>query len=116
MKRYDKEKEIINGVSFWEVNSKYSVKDILVNILSHKNRDKTLIFIQNDRGVYKISARRQDKTVDLPNLLGELLNGFENSSSGGHIPAAGGGFPEKYLDEFKRRLKEIPEQKVKEKP
>ncbi len=116
LKRYDKEKEIINGVSFWEVNSKYSVKDILVNILSHKNRDKTLIFIQNDRGVYKISARRQDKTVDLPNLLGELLNGFENSSSGGHIPAAGGGFPEKYLDEFKRRLKEIPEQKVKEKP
>ena len=105
LKRYDKEKEIINGIYFWEVSSKYPIKDILVNILSHKNMDKTLIFIQNDKGIYKISARRQDKTVDLPKLLGKLLEGFESSSSGGHIPAAGGGFPAKYLEEFKIRLK-----------
>lgn len=105
--KYESEKEIINGIYYWEVVSKYPVKDILANIMSSKNPDKTFIFVQSENGMCKISARRQDRNVDLPKFLGKLLEGFENSSSGGHIPAAGGGFPEKYLSEFKKRLAKV---------
>ena len=52
----------------------------------------------------EISSRRQDGKVNLPQLLNKCITGFPNSEAGGHIKAAGGTFPEEYLEEFKKRL------------
>jgi len=37
-------------------------------------------------------------------MLKKCVEGFEEANAGGHDRAAAGGFPVKYLDEFKARL------------
>lgn len=105
--RFSKESLIIGGVYFWEINSKYPVKDIVVNILSMEKPDTTFIVAEKRGEYYKISARRQNKDVDLPKLMKYLTQGFRNSSAGGHIPAAGANFPSEYYEEFKKRLRNL---------
>lgn len=105
--RFSKESVIFKGNYFWELSAKFPVKDIVVNILSSKKSDTTFI-IAEGRGEYcKVSARRQDGKVNLPVMLKNLTSGFNNSSAGGHIRAAGANFPSKYLEEFKKRLREM---------
>ena len=107
---FEKEKNVYGkneDIYFWEFETKFHIKPIVSTILSFKNPDKTFIFISSRDEGYSISARRQDKKVDLPKLLKKLLKGFEDSSSGGHIPAAGGYFLKKDLPEFRKRLEEI---------
>jgi single-stranded DNA-specific DHH superfamily exonuclease len=105
--RFSKESLIIGGVYFWEINSKYPVKDIVVNILSMEQPNTTFIVAERRGNYYKISARRQNKDVDLPKLMKYLTQEFKNSSAGGHIPAAGANFPVEYYEEFKKRLRNI---------
>ncbi len=105
--RFSKESLIIGGVYFWEINSKYPVKDIVVNILSMEQPNTTFIVAEKRGEYYKISARRQNKDVDLPKLMKYLTQGFRNSSAGGHIPAAGANFPNEYYEEFKKRLRNL---------
>jgi nanoRNase/pAp phosphatase (c-di-AMP/oligoRNAs hydrolase) len=40
----------------------------------------------------------------LGEVLKKCIEGFEDSTAGGHDRAAGGDFPKKYLEEFKSRL------------
>ncbi len=107
MKKFEEESEVINGVSFWNVYSKFHVEQILINILSSKYPSRTFMFVSSNENRIKLSARRQDRKVDLPALLKKLLSGFKDSSSGGHIPAAGASFRKEDLEEFKERLREI---------
>jgi len=107
-KKFDEEKTEITDGYFWELKEKrFPIKSIVSNIISSKDTHKTFIILVNRETNYEISARRQDKTVDLPNLLRSLISGFENSSAAGHIPAAGGNFPVTYYQEFKKRLKNL---------
>ncbi len=106
-KSFWEEKKVFGDIYFWKFEPRYGVKSIIINIVSKKEKDKTFIFISPHDGKYTISARRQDGKVDLPKFLKKLLEGFENSNAGGHIPAAGGYFPKKYLGEFEKRLEEL---------
>ncbi|MEK6911075.1 MAG: DHHA1 domain-containing protein [Nanoarchaeota archaeon] len=107
LERFSKESLIIGGVYFWEISSKYPVKEIVVNILSMEQPNTTFIVAEKRGEYYKISARRQNKNVDLPKLMKYLTQGFKNSSAGGHIPAAGANFPSEYYEEFKKRLRNL---------
>lgn len=107
LESFARENIIIGGVYFWEVSSKYPVKDILVNILSMEKPDTTFIVSEKKGNYYKISARRQNKNVDLPKLMKYLTQGFKNASAGGHISAAGANFPAEYYEEFKKRLRNL---------
>ncbi|MDO8563436.1 MAG: DHHA1 domain-containing protein [Nanoarchaeota archaeon] len=107
LERFSKESIIIGGVYFWEISSKYPIKEIVVNILSMENPNTTFIVAEKRGNYYKISARRQNKNVDLPKLMKYLTQGFKNSSAGGHIPAAGANFPSEYYEEFKKRLRNL---------
>lgn len=97
-------KEDIREGYYMEFNSRFPVEALVVNILSAGTPNKTFIVAQEQGGYLKISARRQDGKVNLPELLRSLVNGFEESTAGGHIKAAGASFPVKYRDEFKKRL------------
>jgi len=106
IERFDKEKEIYGEIYFWEFNPKFGIKSIVCTLVSAREYNKAFIFISSSEKYYLISARRQDKKQDMGKLLEELTEGFEDSSAGGHIPAAGSHFLKKDLAEFKKRLGE----------
>jgi single-stranded DNA-specific DHH superfamily exonuclease len=106
-KQFEKEKEFMKWGYFWCFESKFGIDSILISNLSRNVKDKTFIFVFMDQKYCFINARRQDGKVDLPNLLRDLIRGFDDSSAGGHLKASGGNFPRKYLEEFKKRLKEM---------
>lgn len=102
-----KEKRKINGGYFFEIHSSFPVREVVINELSTKENNKTFIITEVQEKYYMISARRQDKKVDLPDIIKKLINGFEDSNSGGHIPAVGGHIPLRYVEEFKLRLRNL---------
>jgi len=104
--KFEKEKDEINDGYFWEFSSIYPVKSIVGTIISYKYFNKTVL-IAEKRDKYYLSARRQDKKVEMNKLLQKLTLGFENSDAGGHIPAAGGHILLKDAEEFKKRLKNL---------
>ncbi len=95
---------------FHFIVSKYNLASKVASILSDRElREGVIVFaseLENKKGIIKISARGQKGDIDLGKLLKKCIREFENSSAGGHIRAAAGTFPEKYLNEFKKRLLE----------
>jgi single-stranded DNA-specific DHH superfamily exonuclease len=106
-KLFNKQREIIGDIYFWIINPKYDVREIVVNSLSRLEKDKVYIVAQRRGRFYHISARRQDKKINLPEMLRSLTKGFQEATAGGHIPAAGCLVLSKDIDEFRERLKKI---------
>jgi len=102
--KFKSEREEFEEGYLFEFESKFPVKSIVASILSGKEFNKTLVILEIRNGLYTVSVRRQDKRVDCDEFLKSLLNGLENASGGGHIPAAGGHFMKKDLPEFRKRL------------
>ena len=89
------------------VDPKFGSISTVISKVSHNNPDKIFVIVSNsgtNDGFVKVSSRAQSGKVDLNLLLKRCVEGFENSSAGGHVKAAAGSFPEKYLEEFKKRL------------
>lgn len=93
----------------FEIEPKYNVKSFVVNQLSIKYPEKTLIVLQYISGEERIwfSARRQDFKVKMNELLENAVQGIPNSSGGGHIPAAAGSIPKEFREQFKENVKKI---------
>jgi len=104
VKQFKEKKEIIEQGYLYEISPKFPVAPIVSAILSEKEKNKLFLVVTNESSICKISARRQDKKLDCGVFLKEILKGFKNSSSGGHISAAGGHFMKKNLPEFRKRL------------
>jgi single-stranded DNA-specific DHH superfamily exonuclease len=98
-------KEDIKEGYYMEFQSKFPVEALVVNLLSAGNPNKTFIVSQEKDGLVKVSSRRQDGKVNLPELMRSLIVGFEKGSAGGHVKAAGASFPIIYKEEFLKRLK-----------
>lgn len=100
---------------FYYATPKYSISSAVVSSISQQEvPNKTLIFVSDDlsmKGFIKMSARNQTGKIKLGSVLKKCVEGFEKANAGGHDKAAAGGFPVKYLDEFKERL--IMELKIK---
>lgn len=107
IKRFEKEKQEINGKIIWIFGPKFDIGSKMCNILSKKDEKKTFIFLRHNEKYYFVSARRQDRKENMVELLQKLVLGFEDSSAGGHIPAAGGHFLKKDLEKFKENLKRL---------
>jgi len=88
----------------YEMTSEYRVHSPLSTILGLKYPHKTIIIINKTHPQISASARRGDKKIAVNVLLEKAIKGFPHSNAGGHIPAAGAGFPRKYLETFKERL------------
>jgi single-stranded DNA-specific DHH superfamily exonuclease len=107
--RFEKEKKVYgNGeVYFWEFSPEFYVKSIMINGLSAKYKDKTIIIVENNGHYYEVSARRQDGKVNLVELLKRLTYGFIEVTSGGHFCAAGATILPRDIDEFKERIRRL---------
>lgn len=105
LKDFEKQKKEFPGGYYFQFEPKFKVSSLVNNLISQKYPDKTLVFIRRELDGYVISLRRQDSEEDMNMFVRKLLEGFEKSSGGGHVPAAGGYFPAEYILEFKKRLR-----------
>lgn len=101
---FENSKESHGDIIFYEFNPSYPITSALINILSVKNRDKTLIFMTNRKGLIHISSRSQNSRHDCPALLRKGIEDIPRSTAGGHSKAAGARFPSEYLSKFKSNI------------
>lgn len=107
IEEFKTEKEEFSSGYFWLPKHKSKVGSIISTLISSENYHKSILIIKEDDDTCGVSARRQDKKIDMGKLLKELTIGFDNASAGGHIPAAGATFPKKYLEEFLKRIRAL---------
>lgn len=92
---------------YYEISSPYMLNSMISTILSMKEWSMSFIVVQPVGDYCNISARRQDKSVAMNELLGNAVEGLENANGGGHRPAAGGKFLAKDKDAVKKRIFEL---------
>lgn len=103
---FDKQKAAFDGGYLFEFTPRYSCGSMVSSILSSNDIHTAILTLRPDPEleIYHVSARRQDKQVNMADFLKGLVRGLDKADAGGHVPAAGGSFAKKDLKEFKRRL------------
>ncbi|MDP2947688.1 MAG: DHH family phosphoesterase [Nanoarchaeota archaeon] len=108
IKDFENKKERIGEIYFYYFDPKLCGKAAVINEVSYFNPDAILVFTTpKENEMISISARNQSGKISCVELLKKATIGFENSSSGGHVPAAGGHILKKDLEKFKENLREI---------
>ena len=105
VKRAD-EAEIIDNLVIYEISPKLIINSKLSTSLSlTKFKDKITVIIA-DYGEEKltISARDQTRKIKVNELLENSVRGLEDSTAGGHIPAAGATIKKEDKETFKNNL------------
>lgn len=96
----------------FEFSEKFNIKSALINELSRRYKNRTIIVIEDlGKETLGISARRQDFRVKMNELLEKATAGLKGSKGGGHIPAAGGRIKRKDFWKFKGRVISMLEKK-----
>lgn len=92
VEKFEKEKIQIKEGYFWENSPIFRITQIISGQISKKHWHETIIIAtpRPQDGIYSLSLRHQDGARDMSKLVQQLVFGFENSSGGGHIMAAGG--------------------------
>ena len=89
-------------------NKQENLKSYVINEISCMHPSKTVILMQDLGGNrLRFSGRRQDFKVKINELLVNATKGIPESTAGGHIPAAAGSIPKKYLKKFRTNLLKI---------
>ncbi len=88
---------------FYRIKSRYSIKSILSNKLSSEYFPESTVVIEKKGG---FSARNQTFKISMNDMVKSATKNIDNSSGGGHIPAAGGYVPDDKVDEFFRNVVE----------
>lgn len=101
--------ESYNDLYLFMIEPKYNIKSTLSTVLGLKYPHRTILVMDVADGFVSVSARRGDQKIAVNGLLEKAIKGFDNANAGGHVPAAGARFPEKYLDEFKKRVVDLHE-------
>lgn len=107
IEKFKKEAEYYpeKNLYFYYANPKYEITSTISSIISDREfNGSTIVFASDRKDLIKISSRNQSGNVDLGKVLKKSVEGFENSSAGGHARASAANFPKKYLNEFKKRL------------
>jgi len=103
-KRFETHAKHRGELYIYELDSPYRVQSALSTILGIDYPHRTIIIINVGLPMISVSARRGDKQVAVNELLEQAVEGFDHANAGGHIPAAGAGFPKHYLEKFKENL------------
>jgi single-stranded DNA-specific DHH superfamily exonuclease len=96
-----------SNLYFYYATPEYSITPPVSTIVSEIYGGSTIVFLKDKKehlDQIGINSRNQSGKVKLGEVLRKCIQGFENSSAGGHDRASGGDFPKKYLEEFKSRL------------
>jgi single-stranded DNA-specific DHH superfamily exonuclease len=105
IENFDKQKEIIKQGYFYEGNSGFKIDSKFATEISSREKDRIYVIAFKRKECYKISARRQDKKINMAKYLQKATQDFDYKDAGGHIPAAGARISFKDFEEFKKRLK-----------
>lgn len=93
---------------FYYGNPEHKISRIIATKVSGEEYPNSTIVLLSDKedkiNHIGINARNQSGKIDLGKVLKKCVEGFENSTAGGHAKASGGDFPSRYLKEFKKRL------------
>ncbi len=102
-KRFEKDVEKIDlDLYFFETQKNLQSK--LSNMISQNHPHNTIFVYAIEEDFVKGSMRRQDFKFDCNLATRFALDGIENATGGGHIPATGCRFPIDYFDTFKAKL------------
>lgn len=104
IQKFLNERKRMPGGWYWEFSPHYKLTSLISTIVSGSEEDKTYVLVRLEGSYAFVSARRQDKKVSMVELLKRSLEGMESSSSGGHIPAAGGRLLKRDVSIFRERL------------
>jgi len=108
MKKYKEEAEYFpeRNLFFYYYTPKFNITSVVTNLLSSEQRDATFISVSDikDSEMVKVSARNSNSGENMIELLKKGMRGLDNAISGGHVPAAGGSFMKKDIDEFERNI------------
>jgi single-stranded DNA-specific DHH superfamily exonuclease len=104
--RFEKERKVLkNGeILFWEFKPEFFIKSILINGLSMKYKDKTIIIIEDNGRYFEVSARRHDGKINLVEMIKKLTHGLK-ATSGGHMSAVGATILRPDIYEFRERVR-----------
>ncbi|MBN1940996.1 MAG: hypothetical protein JW772_02325, partial [Candidatus Diapherotrites archaeon] len=79
------------NLCIYTIKPKYpAIKSDVINELSRRNPNKTIILTELTNQRARFSARRGDFKVPVNKVLQKAIEGIPNSTAGGHIPAAAG--------------------------
>jgi len=108
---FEEKKEMIGGVNFYYFEPILNVKGPVSGIISHQDHDEAYIFVspKDDEKYLSLSARNTSQKINMADMLRAGIEGLEEGSAGGHIPAAGGMILAKDLDKFKQNVREFLE-------
>ena len=109
MKKYKAEAEYFpdRNLYYYYYNPKFNITSIVSNLLSATEPDTTFVSvsdIRNEEGMVKLSMRNSNLKENMIELAKRGIDGFENATAGGHIPAVGGSFMKKDVDKFKENI------------
>jgi len=99
----EKNMEKQGEVFFVEVKPKHNVRSPISTIISEKHRKKLVIIYEKTGGKVKVSARNQDKNLNVGKVFDKAMKGIKGSA-GGHEAAGGAIVPEKDWEEFKQKI------------
>ncbi len=107
LRLFEKEKTKIRGGYFWELHSRFPIKELVLNILCARNKETTFIIAERRGNFYRFSARRLDGKISAADILRVLTQGFVGASAGGHKSAAGGHVMLQDADKFIEQIKKF---------
>ncbi|MDO8647622.1 MAG: DHHA1 domain-containing protein [Candidatus Diapherotrites archaeon] len=96
---------------FYFSEENHTSASALINRISDKAKNTTLIIAQNADNGISFSSRRQDRKVAVNDLLEEAVKNLNGGTAGGHAPAAGGKIRAQDLQKFRQNVLEILERK-----
>ena len=104
---YETKKEKLGNINFYYFEPNFSIKTIVINIISQKNNDGIFIFATPKNGTDKItlSARNTSQEKNMSELLKAGIENLEDANAGGHAPAAGGIILSKDIEKFKENIR-----------
>jgi single-stranded DNA-specific DHH superfamily exonuclease len=109
IEKFKKEAEFYpkRNLYFYYDNPKFSTNSFIATNLSIKDPEKSFVFVhdtQDNPDFVSVSSRNQNGTENMNLLMKKGIEGLEDASGGGHIPAAGAKFLKKDLEKFKENI------------
>jgi len=109
VEKYKEEAEYFpeKNLFFYYYTPRFNITSIVTSLLSLEQPDATFVSVSDikyDEELVKVSARNSNSKEDMILLLKKGMQGLENAIGGGHVPAAGGSFMKKDIDEFERNI------------
>jgi len=77
------------NIIFYEIKSPYNLRSPLATRLSKEYQKKLIIIWSKIKNRVKLSARNQNKNIDVGKVLRNAIKGIKHASAGGHATAAG---------------------------